>query len=157
MVKVKNGAEHLEEVRRLFREYSCIEGAERCFISFENELKELPGVYAEPAGAIRLAFMGGKAVGCAAFKPVDKSTCEIKRLFVLEEYRSNGIGEVLIKDILNLAFKKYEIVQLETLPIMTSAIRIYERNGFLKVGIEDGVILMKKIRNLKKEESRRRK
>jgi putative acetyltransferase len=40
-----------------------------------------------PRGTYLLVYDGAKAIGSGALRPIDESTVEIRRLFVLKEYR----------------------------------------------------------------------
>ncbi len=144
-MEVINGENRIEEIRNLFKEYSMMEGAERCFITFENEMRNLPGQYARPSGELLLAIDDGMAVGCVGLRKKSEYECEIKRLFVRTEYRSKGYGKELLDAVLRCAKEKqYKLITLETLPIMQSAINLYISCGFKKTVLEDGRIYMEK-------------
>lgn len=70
------------EVCALFREYADGLGIDLDFQGFETELAALPSKYAAPRGRLLLAWSGTEAVGCIALRPLDVSTCEMKRLYV---------------------------------------------------------------------------
>jgi len=61
-----------------------------------QEASELPAPYAAANGAVLVAIVDGLSVGCIAFRahPArgNENACEIKRLFVLPEYRGSSIG-----------------------------------------------------------------
>jgi len=57
----------------------------------------LPGKYAAPDGKLFLAAVDGKIAGCVALRKIKGNICEMKRLFVREEFRGRGLGEKLFK------------------------------------------------------------
>lgn len=58
----------------------------------------------------------------------------MKRLYVLPDYRKDGVGQALLTEIVNLAAADgYEEMVLDTLLPMESAIRLYRRNGFEEI------------------------
>ena len=93
-------SEQLAAVRELMREYIAWtmtffadpESAPTVH-NIEGELQDLPGVYALPRGRLLLATVGGKPAGCVALKPIDATTCELKRLYV----RPQAQGSVSIR------------------------------------------------------------
>lgn len=144
-IEIIEGYRKLEEVKDLFREYSKMPGAEKCFMTFEKELENLPGEYARPQGRILSACIGDDMIGCVALKRVDDCVCEIKRLFVKEKWRKKGAGVLLLNSVLAEALEEqYEKVILETLPIMNDAIMVYKRSGFTEMEEIDGIIKMQK-------------
>jgi putative acetyltransferase len=78
---------HVGQARKLFREYEAWLDVDLCFQSFEEELESLPGKYTAPEGGLFLATVDGKLAGCVAFRKIDDETCEMKRLFVREDFR----------------------------------------------------------------------
>lgn len=122
-------------VREMFREYEDKMGLDLCFQGFEAELASLPGSYAEPNGRLLIATSDGQVAGCVALKKVDQETCEIKRLYVREEFRGQRIGialiERLIKDSREIGYKR---IRLDTFPpIMSKAVELYRSYGFREI------------------------
>ena len=125
-------AEHVNEVRKLFREYENWLAVDLCFQSFEEELANLPGKYAEPEGRLFLAIVENKTAGCIALRKIDGETCEMKRLFVREHFRGLGLGKILIEKLIESARNSgYRKMRLDTLPTrMPQAIRLYNSFKF---------------------------
>src|SRR5262245_21436635 len=85
----------LDEVRRMLREYADAIGIDLSFQDFEHELDGLPGDYAAPGGGLWLAFAGAAPAGCVAMRKIDRTTCEMKRLYVRPAVRGIGLGRKL--------------------------------------------------------------
>jgi ribosomal protein S18 acetylase RimI-like enzyme len=123
----------MEIVRQLFKEYSNSLNENLCFQSFDEELENPLKKYGEPKGCLLLAFWNNEAAGCIALQPLkQKGVCEMKRLFVRNEYRNKGIGDELINELLKEATKKgYQKMVLDTLERLQPARRLYIKYGFV--------------------------
>ncbi len=124
--------------RALFEDYQADLGIDLCFQGFAEELDGLPGEYAEPAGALLLAFVDGAPAGCCALRPLINSdhmnACEMKRLFVRPAFRGFGLGRLLVEEILSLArLSGYSNMLLDTLSDMEAARALYQEVGFVEV------------------------
>ena len=170
--------EEIRIAREIFREYEAWLGLDLCFQGFEDELKNLPGKYAPPAGRLFLAWAATGApplssrswsatpvedrglndvhtsslgsassaatpvedrgldnpevAGCIALRPLGPKVCEMKRLFVREEFRGMQIGRLLIERVIADAKEiGYDAMRLDTFPPkMGKAVRLYESYGF---------------------------
>ena len=118
--------------RTLFREYEAWLGLDLCFQGFEDELRNLPGKYAEPDGRLLLAYEDDQLAGCIALRKLEDNVCEMKRLFVCDEFRGQQIGVHLIERLIADARKiGYHKMRLDTFPPkMGKAVQLYESHGF---------------------------
>ncbi len=128
----------LAQTRDIFREYANSLKVDLCFQGFEDELCGLPGDYAEPRGALLLAWVNGRVAGCCALRPFDASdytnAAEMKRLYVRPSFRGLRIGRQLVEGILDAARNAaYSCVLLDTLDDMESARALYEDLGFEEI------------------------
>lgn len=126
--------EFVEIVRTLFREYESTLNVNLCFQGFEKELANLPGEYARPSGRLLLAFEGDEAVGCGAFRRLENSVCEMKRLFVKPAHQGKAIGSALARALIEGAQAAgYARMRLDTMPTMQKAIVLYRSLGFQEI------------------------
>lgn len=127
----KYDEQNITEIKDIFIEYRKDLGLDLEFQDFQEELKELPGEYSSPEGAILLAEDNDKTVGCVALRKIDDKTCEMKRLYVKPEYRGQGLGRKLALSIINKARTKgYEKMKLDTLTTLKEANELYRSLGF---------------------------
>ena len=122
---------HYQYARNLFVQYADTLGLDLEFQGFSGELATLPGGYAPPLGCILLAERSGNWVGCVALRPLGKKICEMKRLFVIPEYRGRDIGRTLTCAIIDRARQMgYEKMRLDTIESMKAAKRLYHSLNF---------------------------
>ncbi|MBV7529468.1 GNAT family N-acetyltransferase [Chitinophaga sp. sic0106] len=122
---------NLDAVRSLFREYANWLSVDLSFQQFEDEMAHLPGAYAAPTGALFLAKSDGQIAGCVAVREFDKSTAEMKRLFVRDAFKKQGLGKMLASTAIEESKKLgYKRILLDTLAHMRPAIELYTSLGF---------------------------
>ncbi len=125
----------MQRARTLFEEYASGIGISLCFQNFDQELANLPGDYAAPAGRLLLAEEDYELAGCIALLKLDDGVCEMKRLFLRPAYRGRGLGKILVESIIDEARKLgYTYMRLDTLPgRMDKAIALYRSIGFVEI------------------------
>lgn len=134
-IRPMNGPEDIAAAQRLLRQYHDGMREDRCFVRFEQEIRNLPGDYIPPHGEFLLACIGNEAVGCVALKPMATPHCsELKRFFVHPEFRGQGIGLALFRAIIGHAYSVgYREIRLDTIPTLEKAIAMYRQHGFVEV------------------------
>lgn len=132
--KYVTGQPLVDEVKQLFLEYAQSLKVDLTFQNFETEFKTLPGKYGPPGGALILALVDGKAAGCVALRKISEDKCEMKRLYVRDDFKGMGIGKRLITMIIEEAkFRNYHFIMLDTLPTMKKAQDLYISLGFYDI------------------------
>jgi ribosomal protein S18 acetylase RimI-like enzyme len=124
----------LDEIRKLFIEYSNSLEFNLDFQDFKNEIKNLPADYSLPNGKLYLAIFKDKAAGCIALRKIDNEYCEMKRLYVRPKFRGLKIGKALTEVIINEAGRLgYKFMRLDTFPSMDAARKLYKEFGFKEI------------------------
>jgi putative acetyltransferase len=99
------------------------------FQNFDAELASLPGVYQR----LLVVRIEGKPAGTIALRPLDKHSCEVKRLYVRPRYRGRGLARNLLEDAITEARALgYTQMFADTLPSMQSALALYKTRGFIE-------------------------
>lgn len=83
---------------------------------------------------VLVAYSDGKPVGCGAFKPFSEKEAEIKRMFVLEEFRGQGLGRKILKNLEYWAEESnFDFCILETSKDMPNAVKLYQKAGYSSI------------------------
>lgn len=87
-----------------------------------------------PAGALLIARVRGRPVGCGALKFHPGAPAELKRMWVAPEVRGLGLGRRLLHELERHARDAgVEVLRLETNRTLTEAIELYRRSGYREV------------------------
>lgn len=100
-----------------------------------------------------VCYADDKAIGCGAFKKYDDTKAEIKRMFVLPEFRGHGIGINILKELELWATEmNYTECILETGKKQPEAIHLYQKAGYFIIpnygqyqNVENSVCMMKTV------------
>lgn len=100
-----------------------------------------------------VAYDGDVAVGCGAIKEYDAGAMEVKRMYVTEDKRGNGIAYIILKELENWAAElQYQKCILETGKKQPEAIALYLKNNYTIIpnygqytGIENSVCFEKRL------------
>lgn len=121
-----------EIIRQVGQEYGAVgEG----FGPSDAEVAHMSEYYGDESASLYLVasveerIVGG--CGIAAFEG-SRTTCELRKLFLLPDSRGLGIGKALVNRCLDYAREKgYQDCYLDTLSNMQAAIALYEKLGFV--------------------------
>lgn len=130
----------LEEAEAAFclvREYFEMAGV----VLREDREKFIEEYFGEGQG-LWMARVGGEAAGCIGLRrlptseevePKNVECAEIKRMYVREKFRGQGIAARLLEEVENFAREAgYAWIYLDTASEMVAAARLYQRNGFVQ-------------------------
>jgi ribosomal protein S18 acetylase RimI-like enzyme len=110
-----------------------------------EDLEDIEGNYTEKGGVFYVAEEGDNIVGTIAVK-VDGSFPRLKRLYVAQDCRRQGIGKMLLDKIIAFCESKgYNKIVLSTTPEMKDAIRFYKKNGFVETDKAADAIFFERI------------
>jgi len=132
-----------ELVKFLDQDLAVRDGDEHAFYHQFNSIDQLKNCV--------LFYIDEKPVACGAFKKIEEDTVEIKRMFVMTEYRGNGYASKILKELEIWAKDEgFKSGVLETGLKQPEAIALYEKNGYNLIpnygqyaGIENSVCYKK--------------
>ena len=133
-VRVAEWPGDLEVVRQLWREYWESFGLPMDFQGFGEELEGLPGAYGREGGALLLAFDSSEPAGTIALRRLDRTSGELKRLYLRPKFRGHGLGRRLLEAVIeSAAAVPFHCLYADTLPSMIDALSLYQKVGFERV------------------------
>ena len=109
-------------------------GIDLSFQNIDTELAHFEKMYGGPDGGYILAILGDDVAGGVGIRKVDSEICELKRMFVYQKCRGQGIGIALCETAIELArAMNYRFIRLDTVERLDAANRLYERLGFYDI------------------------
>ena len=78
-----------------------------------------------------VVYAEGQPVGCGAIKHFSEQEMEVKRMFVLPQYRGQGFAQKVLSELENWAGElNYKACVLETGKDMVDAVALYQKSGY---------------------------
>ena len=149
--KTANTTQEFGDGKKLFEAYTKTLNLDFVSQELAKEFTVFDQQYNFPSGALLLTYDDANAIACAGIRKIDNETAELRRLFVLPEYRKQNIGKRLLELGLDSAKKlNYKKVRLDSLPAMIQAQTLYRSMGFYEIPAYrfnpiPGAIFMEKI------------
>lgn len=99
--------------------------------SLDSELQTLATEYGPPHGKTLLASRDGVIVGAGAYRKLEDGSCEMKRLYVGEQFHGHGTGRKLCEALIATAREDgFQLMRLDTGNLLKEAIALYQSVGF---------------------------
>ena len=139
----------IELVKHLDAELAFLDGEEHTFYSQFNKIDKIKHVVVANLNKVPLA--------CGAIKVFDSKSMEVKRMFVLPEFRGKGIATKVLAELESWASELgYESCLLETGKRQIEAIELYRKSDYVTisnygqyVGIDNSLCFEKKLNDKK--------
>jgi GNAT superfamily N-acetyltransferase len=81
-----------------------------------------------------VAYAGELPVGCGALRQLGPGAAEIKRMYVVPEWRGRGVSVLVLAGLEDHAREQgWGVLRLETGPKQPAAARFYERSGYVRI------------------------
>ncbi len=127
-----------EQIKKIVRSVIVEMGAPKIGTAYEDAaLEDMYATYQKDNAIYFVVEYNGKVVGgggIAQLDNFDNNTCELQKMYFLDQARGKGLGSELIKKCIKKA-KEFGFDQcyLETMPYMKAAQKLYQRNGFISI------------------------
>jgi ribosomal protein S18 acetylase RimI-like enzyme len=99
--------------------------------AYKETMENLHIIHARPKGAVLLAELEGRPVGCVMYQEMEPGVAEIKRLFVASSARGHGLGKTLLTEMFRrMKADRYATVRFSSAKFLEHARALYESVGF---------------------------
>jgi putative acetyltransferase len=133
-------------VAELDKELAIIDGDDHSFFATYNKTIDIHHAL--------VAYIDSKPVGCGAIKHYNDTTMEVKRMFVLPNFRGQKIANAILDELENWTTELgYRSCILETSTRLPSAVKLYERTGYDRIdnygqyiGVPTSICMLKNLK-----------
>lgn len=120
--------------KSITRDYVEWLGMDLCFQDIDKEFETFDKMYAQPNGCFIYAKYNDIIAGGVGCHKLKESICEMKRLFVYDNFQGKGTGKILCQEIITISKELgYKKMRLDTILKLDRAIRLYETFGFYDI------------------------
>jgi len=85
----------------------------------------------ENCDTVVVVYVDGVPAGCGCLRKFSEDTVEVKRMFVPEAFRKQGIATAVLHELEQWAGElQYKHILLETGDLLADAIRLYQKNNY---------------------------
>ena len=127
-------SEDWSAAKSLTKQYAQWLAIDLSFQDFQSEMAQFEQEYGPPKGCYLLAMIGNRLAGGVGLRYLVKDICEMKRLFVRDEFKKKAVGRRLCETLINKArVLGYKKIRLDTLGRLEQANRLYQKLGFYDI------------------------
>ena len=102
---------------------------------WDDDLKSIEEVYILSGGDFLVGELDGMVIAMGALKRTDSERVQLKRMRIHPSHHRKGYGQIMVTALEERAVALgFRIVHLDTTTIQVAAQKLYEKNGFRKVG-----------------------
>ena len=103
--------------------------------TWDDDVYEIEKAYLNNQGEFLIGEWDGNFVAMGAFRRTSAERAEIKRMRVHPDYQGRGFGQFILTKLIARAYALgYKTLHLDTSVLQVPAQKLYEKNGFRKVG-----------------------
>jgi ribosomal protein S18 acetylase RimI-like enzyme len=126
--------EQFSLAKTLTQDYMDWLGEDLCYQGIDKERDTFHIMYGKPAGCFVYVLVDNKIAGGVGVRKLEDGICEMKRLFVYDEFRGHKLGQILSEELLKLSIELgYSKMRLDTIPRLKNALNLYRDLGFYEI------------------------
>lgn len=100
------------------------------------DLEDIENNYIRPNGffGVVIDVLTNSIVGTFGLYRIDDHTCELRKMYLIKQFRGKGIGQSMLETAIEIAKnKKYKRLILETIAPLKEAISLYKKFHFVEI------------------------
>lgn len=106
----------------------------------DRDVLEVQTYYLNTGGDFWVVEHNRNIVATAGYYPINRGVkaVEIRKMYLLPSVRGQGLGRFLLQQLETaIAARHYQQIWIETASVLTEAVKLYERNGYIPAsGVE---------------------
>lgn len=97
----------------------------------DSDIRNIHESYISAGGAFRVIKSSGRIIGSYGLYAISSRVCELRKMYLLQEYRGRGLGIKMMNEALDRARALgFEEMVLETNSCLKEALGLYRKYGF---------------------------
>lgn len=97
----------------------------------DSDLKDLEANYTVKGDFFGILEFEGKTIATLAVSKISDEVCELRKMYMLPEFRGKGYGKLMVNYAIEHAKSKgFKKIELETASALKEAILLYQKTGF---------------------------
>ncbi len=102
--------------------------------STDKDISDLNKYYFENNGWFSVLEAEGKIIGSYGIFKIDELRCELRKMYLFNQYQGKGWGRLMLEDAIEKAKSLgYHEMLLETNKLLVRAMRLYQKYGFTEI------------------------
>ena len=102
---------------------------------WDDDVYAIEEAYLNNQGEFLIGEWDGNVVAMGALRRTSSERAEIKRMRVHPDYQGRGFGQLILNELIARAYTLgYKTLHLDTSILQVPAQKLYEKNGFRRVG-----------------------
>lgn len=99
----------------------------------DKDLSDIENYYFSKNGWFAVIEKESEIIGSYGIFKIDEKTCELRKMYLLNNYQGKGLGKLMMEDALKKTRELgYSVIVLETNNLLDKAITLYSKYGFVQ-------------------------
>ncbi len=95
------------------------------------DVTDIPKYYTENNGDFEVIEFNGNIIGSYGIYKIDSETCELRKMYLKQEFQGMGLGNIMIENSFRIAKSLgYKRMILQTNSLLYKATKLYKKYGF---------------------------